>query len=198
MLTGLYKFVTMTLKVKRALLRALRATAIIVIVSLTVQVYMTRWRRQPVSLNTAHTQEPQGTFPQTVWDLIRSDRNLTRFTALLSEFDDIVGGLQAPKANFTVYAPVDEAFEQEVFPHDLPWFFWKFLVGYHMGPGGLSTTALNGQNTVPSFVNADIFFKNRQRISVQGTAEAISLNYRASLITPDRVSCFNAKQIILS
>ncbi|RJE19617.1 fasciclin domain family protein, partial [Aspergillus sclerotialis] len=172
----------MALKVKRALFRATQATTIVVTISLAIQVYMSKWAKDQEPSSLVGDTESPDTSSLTVWDVIQNERNLTKFASLIGEFDDIVESLRASQESFTLYAPLDGAFEQETFPYDLPWFYWKFLVGYHMSPGAWSALALPTQNTVSSFVNADIYFKNRQRISVQAGIKRTSLNYRANVI----------------
>ncbi|OOQ87499.1 Fasciclin domain family protein [Penicillium brasilianum] len=179
---------------KRALFQALRVALVAVTVSLAVQTYLDGWKKpQPVVIESRlETNEPspseppttESSPPQTLWDALQNDPSLTKFTKLVGEFEDIVGGLRAPRAQLTIYAPVNEAFDKEDFPYDLPWFYWKFLVGYHMGKGSVSAQALPNQNTVSSFVNADIFFKNQQRISVQDNhPDNVTFNFCSKLLS---------------
>jgi uncharacterized surface protein with fasciclin (FAS1) repeats len=179
---------------KRALFQALRIALVAVTVSLAVQTYLDGWKKpQAVVIESRlETSEPspseppttESSPPQTLWDSLQNDPSLTKFTKLLGEFEDIVGGLRAPPAQLTIYAPVNEAFDKEEFPYDLPWFYWKFLVGYHMGKGSVTAQALPNQNTVSSFVNADIFFKNQQRISVQDNhPDNVTFNFRSKLLS---------------
>jgi uncharacterized surface protein with fasciclin (FAS1) repeats len=167
----------------RVLFQVSRVTLVVVTVALAAQTYLAGWKKpQPVATNSQPKVNESPIPPLTLWAQIQNNRNLTKFAKLVGEFEDIVGGLQAPKAQLTVYAPIDEAFDMEDFPYDLPWFYWKFLVGYHMGKGGISPQALRSQNTVSSFVNADIFFKNQQRISVQSNPDAVTFNFRAKML----------------
>jgi uncharacterized surface protein with fasciclin (FAS1) repeats len=172
----------------RVLFQVSRVTLVVVTVALAVQTYLAGWKKpQPVATNvrpeaSKPNESNEQLPPQTLWAQLQSNPNLTKFAKLVGEFEDIVGGLSAPRAQLTVYAPVDEAFDMEEFPYDLPWFYWKFLVGYHMGKGGISSQALRSQNTVSSFVNADIFFRNQQRISVQNDPNGVTFNFRAKML----------------
>ncbi|KAJ5358439.1 uncharacterized protein N7496_010852 [Penicillium cataractarum] len=179
---------------KRALFQALRVALVAVTVSLAVQTYLDGWKKPQLVVieSRLETNEPslseppttESSSPQTLWDALQNDPSLTKFTKLVGEFEDIVGGLRAHRAQLTIYAPVNEAFDKEEFPYDLPWFYWKFLVGYHMGKGSVSVQALPNQNTVSSFVNADIFFKNQQRISVQDNhPDPVTFNFRSKLLS---------------
>ncbi|KAK1138741.1 hypothetical protein N8T08_002050 [Aspergillus melleus] len=121
----------------------------------------------------------------TVWELIRNDNRTSTFANVLGEFTHIVAGLNAPKAQFTVFVPTNEAFEHETFEWNLPSFYWMYLVGYHMGPGAFSRDVLSRMKTAPSFVFADIYQKYRQRISLQNLSDRFSFNYRARYATAD-------------
>jgi uncharacterized surface protein with fasciclin (FAS1) repeats len=121
----------------------------------------------------------------TLWELLRADPRVSRFADVVGELPDIVRGLSAPPAKFTVYAPVNEAFDSFYFPPDPPPFFGLFLAGYHMGPGFVSAEQLASAGTVASFVNGDIFFDYKQRISVQHNPKGMTFNHEADYIPPD-------------
>ncbi|KAK2616915.1 hypothetical protein QQS21_000003 [Conoideocrella luteorostrata] len=195
--------------------RALRTAAIVVGFTLVVQYYLRSFQETTGPLLTqegnpgtgegghgqleheqAHEEQPSQT-NATVWDVLKSDPRVSRFADMVAMFEDIVQGLSAPKAKFTVYAPINEAVANAFVPHDPPWFYWKYLVGYHMGPGALSEKALANTATVSSFVHADIFFTYQQRISTQNDLHAsangkITFNHKATHIAsaPDS-ACVN-------
>lgn len=127
---------------------------------------------------------------KTVWGLIESDSDVSIFAKILGEFDDIVGGLNTPQARFTAYVPTNKALTEVQFDYDLPWFFWKLLVGYHMGPGAYSAETLMTTNTIPTFLNADIFAKYPQRISTQVGSEKFSFNHNVTYVKSDIVSVY--------
>ncbi|KAH8695155.1 FAS1 domain-containing protein [Talaromyces proteolyticus] len=201
-----------SLKIKRVVFKASRALAVIFTVTVVVPVYLASWQdttQKPIGtpkvaqtvdttpkivndVDQSTSDPPQS---RTVWGLLQDDSRISTFAHWVGQFDDIVGGLDTPQARFTLFAPTNEAFAQESFEHGLPWFYWKFLVGYHMGPGNSSAAALRTQNTVQSFVNADIFFKYKQRISVQTVdpghdgdddEKEITLNRHSTVIVPDQ------------
>ncbi|CAJ2509010.1 Uu.00g140360.m01.CDS01 [Anthostomella pinea] len=131
--------------------------------------------------------EPASEQSMTVWDVLQRDERVSKFADIVGMFDDIVLGLSTPQAKFTVYAPVNEAFDDMFFPPDLPWFYWKFLAGYHMGPGSLSEADLKSQSTISSFVNADVFFTYKQRISVQERSLGrVGLNHAAIVLPTEQ------------
>ncbi|KAK3317096.1 FAS1 domain-containing protein, partial [Apodospora peruviana] len=181
-------------KRKPNVFKALRALAVLISVPLVVQFLVLRWiRTSPSEDQTSSHQsiEPQvatSSNPETnvtLWDLLRADARLSRFADVVGEHPDIVRGLAAPKAKLTVYAPTNEAFDKFYFPPDPPPFFGLFIAGYHMGPGVVPADRLASVGTVSSFVNGDIFFDYKQRISVQQKPDGTTtFNHEADYIPP--------------
>jgi hypothetical protein len=201
-----------SVKIKRAVFKASRAFSVIVAVSFVAQVYFINWQgttqkpirtpKEPVQTvdttpSSAVVDDVNPPQDRTVWGLLQDDSRISAFAQWVGQFDDIVSGLNTPQARFTLFAPTNEAIARERFEHDLPWFYWKFLVGYHMSLGNSSAAALHTQNTVQSFVNADIFFNYKQRISVQTVdpeyddddedEKDITFNRHSTIIVPDQV-----------
>lgn len=178
-------------KLRRTVARACKFTIYVVIipfvfVNLVFQVLNATADTQPsIKLTQDSTPHENGV---TVWDVLRNDSRISRFADVVEMFDDIVMGLKAERASFNVFAPLNAAFEAERFENDLPWFYWKFLAGYSMGPGGLSVEQLKTTRTVSSFINADIFFAYKQRISIQHNHGKITLNHKVNLVEGGRVS----------
>lgn len=172
---------------KASLSKALRALFFLISLPLIVQYILSRWNRASSSLSSApsHQGSTTPTNPNanlTIWEVLSNDERVSRFAKIIGELPDIVRGLSAPQAQFTVYAPVNEAFESFYFPPDPPPFFGLFIAGYHMGPGPVPAEHLGSIGTVSSFVNGDIFFDYKQRISVQRTGKDITLNHEAKYI----------------
>jgi uncharacterized surface protein with fasciclin (FAS1) repeats len=113
---------------------------------------------------------------------LSSDDRVSKFVEIVGKLPDIVRGLSAPQARFTVYAPVNEAFDSFYFPPDPPPFFGLFIAGCHMGPGPVPAERLPTMGTVSSFVNGDIFFTYKQRISVHQDSNGLTLNQAARLL----------------
>lgn len=175
----------MRAKSRGVLYRTLRATLVLAIVP-TITLYLLQsisWgssSREPIDFVDGEVEN--GPDHGTLWEVLRGDERISKFAGVVGMFDDIVLGLSTPQANFTVYAPINEAFADEYFPPDLPWFYWKFLAGYQMGPGIVTRADLSSHGTVSSFVNADIFHTYRQRISVQSSGRKVTLNHKSELL----------------
>jgi hypothetical protein len=185
----------LTSKIRRTLIQAATVAAVLLTVSTAVQLYVTKWR--PAADQWRLTQIFKGsneplhlplTHSQTAWEVMKSDKNISSFVRMIEDFPDIVLGLTSVAGKFTVLAPTNAAFEREPLAHDTPDFGYMMLVGYHMGPGSFSDQALLETNTISSFLNADRFFKYKQRLSIQPCVDGISVNFRAKLIGPGTVS----------
>lgn len=182
-------------RLRRIVRQTLRGTAVVVTILLAVQwtfksssdSKVSNYINSRLGANSASsTPEPHGT----VWETIRNDTRVSKFVKVLGEFKNIVAGLDAPKAKFTVYVPTDEAFEKETFAWDLPSFYWLYLIGYHMGAGALPQKDFSHMTTAPSFVFADVFETYRQRISIQRVdgGDGFMLNHVARPAAPEMVS----------
>ncbi|WZH40771.1 FAS1 domain-containing protein [Fusarium acuminatum] len=170
------------IKQKPSVWRALRSLALILSIPLIIQYLVLKWYSTPRTAPATKVHEPHYETNLTVWEVLNKDERVSKFVEIVSKLPDIVRGLSAPQARFTVYAPINEAFDSFYFPPDPPPFFSLFIAGCHMGPGPVSAERLQTLGTVPSFVNGDIFFTYKQRISVQQTRDGLKLNHAAQLL----------------
>ncbi|GKT72167.1 fasciclin domain family protein [Colletotrichum tofieldiae] len=180
---------TATKRKKASILRALRAVLYLSSLPLVVLFFISKWHNSnsqasQVSLPDVQTPPNQGS-NLTVWEILSNDESVSRFAGIVGKLPDIVRGLSAPQAQFTVYAPGNEALDSFYFPPDPPPFFGLFLAGYHMGPGPVSPVRLRSAGTVSSFVNGDIFFTYKQRISIQQNHDEITFNHEAKYLPTD-------------
>ncbi|OBS28394.1 hypothetical protein FPOA_02332 [Fusarium poae] len=169
-------------KQKPSLWRALRALAFIVSIPLLIQYLVLKWYSTSQNTPTPVSNEDHHETNLTVWEVLSNDDRVSKFVEIVGKLPDIVRGLSAPQARFTVYAPVNEAFDSFYFPPDPPPFFGLFIAGCHMGPGPIPAERLPTMGTVSSFVNGDIFFTYKQRISVQKEGNGLTLNHAARLL----------------
>ncbi|KAF5007924.1 hypothetical protein FDECE_5840 [Fusarium decemcellulare] len=170
------------IKKKVSVWRALRALVFLTSIPLLVQFLVYKWYSAAQLSSVSSAPEVAHETNLTIWEVLSNDESVSRFVEIVSNLPDIVRGLSAPQARFTVYAPVNEAFDSFYFPPDPPPFFGLFIAGCHMGPGPLPAERLPSRSTVSSFVNGDIFFTYKQRISVQQTGDGLTLNHEARLL----------------
>ncbi|KAM5466564.1 hypothetical protein MauCBS54593_005821 [Microsporum audouinii] len=173
-------------RLRRLVRQTLRATAVVVTILLALQwTFRSSTSNRASHIHGANSASPTHQPQSTIWELIKNDSRVSKFAKVVGEFKNIVAGLDAAKASFTVFVPTNEAFEREDFAWDLPSFYWLYLIGYHMGSGALSQRDFLHTTTVPSFVFADVFETYRQRISTQRLDEGFTLNHLARPAAPE-------------
>ncbi|KAE8326989.1 FAS1 domain-containing protein [Aspergillus sergii] len=122
----------------------------------------------------------------TLWDHLCNDSHVSKFSGLLMMLDEEREMLSSPDGEYTLFAPIDDAFPLESFDWDLPEFYWLFLVQYHLVKGTFSMKDLEMRETLPTHIWADIYESYSQRMSSQFTPEgSVRLNHRSTVIQPD-------------
>ena len=176
-----YLAATMT-KTKVSVWRAFRALVFLTSVPLLIQYLVYKWYQTSQPSFVPSAQEANYEANLTIWEILSNDERVSQFAEIVGNLPDIVRALSAPQARFTSYAPVIEAFDSFYFPPDPPPFFGLFIAGCHMGPGPVPAKRLSSMSTVSSFVNGDIFFTYKQRISVQLIEDGLMLNHVAKFL----------------
>jgi len=119
----------------------------------------------------------------TLWQVMLQDPTLQGYVNLNMPFGDIKGHLDNASEIYTVYAPINSAFEGPLrHPVDAPEFYYKFISLNHMGPNNVSFEEMKASTTVENFINHDIFFKNLQRISTKSKNGGMVLNHVANYV----------------
>lgn len=174
-----------------------RAAAAVAFLSLCIQIY-TRTILQDTQANNLESQqlssfthngtEDLAPLP-TIWDLIRNEDRISRFADILNKLPRERSMTASPEGQYTVFAPLNEAFQKETFGWDLPDFYWLFLVQYHMSMQAYSLKDLAITETIPTMIWADIYQTNPQRMSTQvSSVGTLKCSHRSSIIEPDLVS----------
>ena len=125
----------------------------------------------------------------TLWQVMLQDPTLQGFVNLIMPFSDIKGHLEDASKIYTIYAPINSAFEGPLrHPVDAVQFYYKFVSLNHMGPNKVSYEELKASTTVENLMNHDIFFKNLQRISTKSKSGGMVLNHVANYVGRPLVS----------
>ena len=161
---------------KRTLARIFRIALIGVVLAYALQEYLYRRQYYVKSHNSIQLNDPpkdaqdivhESDENATIWRLMVEDPTISQYVKLNEQFKDIRGRLDNANEMYTLYVPIDSAFENQTYPVDAPDFYWKFLSLNHMGPGAVSHEVLIASSTVKNFINHDIYFKYLQRLSVK-------------------------------
>jgi len=120
----------------------------------------------------------------TVYELISKSNYTTKFAKLLDEYPDLVKKLNSTKANYTIFAPIDSAFEK--IPHhghgekpskeDLE----KVLL-YHISDDLYSAARVLGSYTIPTLYEPKLL-GHKQRLTVRVTLKGPAINFYSRVV----------------
>ncbi|EXJ81168.1 hypothetical protein A1O3_07458 [Capronia epimyces CBS 606.96] len=123
---------------------------------------------------------------ETVYQLISKSKYTTKLAAVIDEFPDLVELLNGTKANYTVFAPTDRAFEK--IPKHAPKppkEFLKKLLTYHISPAFYPAGRVLVSRTIPTALEAEYIGKVPQRISTQVSLRGLTLNFYSRVVAID-------------
>lgn len=103
---------------------------------------------------------------QTVYELIATSKYTTKLAAAINEYPDLVTLLNGTLANYTIFAPVDSAFEK--IPDDAPKpskETLKKVLLYHVSPEFYPAGKVLVTHTVPTALTVDTVGIGPQRLS---------------------------------
>ena len=123
---------------------------------------------------------------QTVWQLISKSDYTTKLAAAIGEFPDLVDTLNGTKANYTVFAPTDHAFEK--IPKHAPKppkEFLKKLLTYHVSPEFYPAGRVLVTRTIPTALEAKLIGKVPQRLSTQVSLRGLTVNFYSRIVAID-------------
>jgi uncharacterized surface protein with fasciclin (FAS1) repeats len=127
---------------------------------------------------------------ETIYEMIAKSKYTTKLAAAISEFPDLVDLLNGTKANYTVFAPTDRAFEK--IPKHAPKppkEFLKKLLTYHVSPDFYPAGRLLVTRTVPTALEAEFLstkdHKVQQRLSTQIGFKGPTVNFYSRIVAAD-------------
>ncbi|KAL6721906.1 hypothetical protein ACLMJK_001011 [Lecanora helva] len=123
---------------------------------------------------------------QTVYELIANSKYTTKLAALVNEYPDVVEILNGTAANYTVFAPIDKAFEK--IPDDAPKPSkedLKKILLYHVSDDFFPAGRVLVTGTFPSLLSVDTLGIGPQRISNQISLRGLTVNFYSRIIAID-------------
>ncbi|KAF1929274.1 FAS1 domain-containing protein [Didymella exigua CBS 183.55] len=119
---------------------------------------------------------------RTVYELINESKYTTRLAELINKYDDLVETLNSTKANYTIFAPTDEAFEKipnhgrhpskEVL---------KDILLYHVSPDFYPGGRVLHSYTIPTLFEPEKL-GHKQRLTVRVTLKGPTINFYSKLV----------------
>ncbi|KAJ4355879.1 uncharacterized protein N0V89_003902 [Didymosphaeria variabile] len=130
---------------------------------------------------------------QTVYELISKSKYTTKLAKLIDELPDLVDKLNSTKANYTVFAPTDEAFEKIPKHGKKPSkeILEKVLL-YHISDDFYPAGRVLHSYTIPTLLEPDNL-GHKQRLTVRVTLKGPTINFYSKLVA---VNIFGTNGVI--
>jgi uncharacterized surface protein with fasciclin (FAS1) repeats len=126
-----------------------------------------------------HDQKPN----RTVYELINESKYTTKLAKWINEYDDIVQLLNGTKANYTVFAPTDEAFEKiPEHGHKPSKEVLKDILLYHVTDDLYPAGRVLHTYTIPTLYTPSKNLGHQQRLTVRVTLKGPAINFYSRLV----------------
>ena len=128
----------------------------------------------------------------TVYQLISESKYTTKLAALINEYDDLVQLLNGTAANYTLFAPIDSAFEKV--PDDAPKpskELLKKVLTYHVSSDYYPAGRVLVTHTVPTLLEGELLGGEQQRLSTNIGLRGLTVNFYSRIIAVDIVGVFH-------
>lgn len=126
-----------------------------------------------------HSHKPN----MTVYQLIAESKYTTKLAKLISEYDDLVQLLNGTAANFTVFAPIDSAFEKV--PDDAPKpskELLKKVLAYHCSADFYPAGRVLVTHTIPTLLRGEELGGEPQRLSTNIGLRGLTVNFYSRIV----------------
>lgn len=122
----------------------------------------------------------------TIYQLISKSKHTTKFAKLVDEYDDIVQLLNSTSANYTLFVPVDEAFEHIPEDKKPSKEFVEAVVKYHIGLGLYPAGRVLVTHTLPTALDEPLLGDKPQRLRTSvGLLSGVRVNFYSKVIAVD-------------
>lgn len=137
-----------------------------------------------------HDEKPN----RTIYELISESKYTTKLAKLIDEYDDLVKLLNGTKANYTVFAPTDEAFEKIPDHGKKPSKeFLKSILLYHVSDDFYPAGRVLHSYTIPTLYTPKKNLGHAQRLTVRVTLKGPAINFYSKLVA---VNIFGTNGVI--
>ena len=125
----------------------------------------------------------------TVYQLISESKYTTKLAGLINEYDDLVQLLNGTAANYTIFAPIDKAFEKipEGAPKPSKELLKKVLT-YHVSSDFYPAGRVLVSHTIPTLLSGERLGGNPQRLSTNIGLKGLTVNFYSRIIAINIVS----------
>ena len=126
----------------------------------------------------------------TVYQLIAESKYTTKLAKLINEYDDLVELLNGTAANYTVFAPIDKAFEHAHGPKPSKEMI-KDVLTYHVSSDFYPAGRVLVTHTIPSLLAGKGIGGEPQRLSTNIGLKGLTVNFYSRIIAINIVSTSN-------
>ncbi|CBX93047.1 hypothetical protein LEMA_P039480.1 [Plenodomus lingam JN3] len=120
---------------------------------------------------------------RTVYELINESKYTTKLAKLINEYDDLVQLLNSTKANYTVFAPTDEAFEKiPEHGHKPSKEAIRDILLYHVVDDFFPAARVLQSYTIPTLYTPEHLLGHQQRLTVRVTLKGPAINFYSRLV----------------
>jgi uncharacterized surface protein with fasciclin (FAS1) repeats len=119
---------------------------------------------------------------RTVYELINESKYTTKLAKLINKYDDLVETLNSTKANYTIFAPTDEAFEKipDHGKHPSKEVLKDILL-YHVSPDFWPAGRVLHSYTIPTLFEPEKL-GHKQHLTVRVTLRGPTINFYSKLV----------------
>ncbi|RDL37120.1 FAS1-containing protein [Venustampulla echinocandica] len=126
---------------------------------------------------------PHRTPNKTVYELIAGSKHTTKLAKLINEYPDLIETLNGTAANYTVFAPIDKAFEKLPKGHKPSKELIKKVLSYHFSPNFYPAGRLLVTHTLPSAFGEDALGGEPQRLRLGfGIFTGLNVNFYSRVV----------------
>ncbi|KAF9880090.1 fasciclin domain-containing protein [Colletotrichum karsti] len=122
------------------------------------------------------------TSDKSIFDLVAGSKYTTTLAKLVSEYDDIVETLKSTKANYTLFAPTDRAFEKLPKHHKPSKEALKSILLYHVGIGEYDAKRVLRTHTLPTLLNEPWLGDKPQRLRTSVGLGGVRVNFYSKVV----------------
>lgn len=122
-------------------------------------------------------------FNLTIYEIISKSNHTKKFVELVNEYDDIVDLLNSTTANYTLFVPVDSAFEHIPDDKKPSKEFVESVLKYHIGLGLYPAGRILKTHTLPTALNESWLGDKPQRLRTSvGLLSGIRVNFYSKVV----------------
>ncbi|KAF3771306.1 FAS1 domain-containing protein [Cryphonectria parasitica EP155] len=120
---------------------------------------------------------------ETIYQLISKSKYTTKFKALVDDYEDIVEILNSTSANYTLFVPIDKAFEHIPEDHKPSKDFVEAVLKYHIGLGLYPAGRVLVTHTLPTALEEPLLGDKPQRLRTSvGILSGIRVNFYSKVV----------------